>query len=280
VSWLGTLRFRLRGAWVARFRSYGPAEFAAALEGLGVRRGDVLMVHASLNPHGGYTGTPSQMVAALKEAVGVHGLLVMPSMPYSDSTRAYLQRGEPLRLRTTPSRMGLLSEVFRRGREVRRSPSPGHPLLAWGSRAGDFIEGHERTPHSFGSESPFQRLLDWDGKLLCIDAGLEAITFTHFLEHRHRERLPFALYDPEPLVGRLFDETGMELLVPIYVLSDESRRRRSEMLFWRPAQQRGVVHERRVGNTILRLLRCRDLTTEFDALCESGRHWFNVPADT
>jgi aminoglycoside 3-N-acetyltransferase len=276
MSWLGRVRFRLWGAYVARFRRYDAARFASVLQRLGVRPGDALMVHAALRPDSGYTGTPAQMIAALKAAVGEQGLLVMPSMTYSDSTQAFLLRGEPVRQRTSASRMGLLSEVFRRGKGVLRSLNPAHPLLAWGEGAAGFVAGHEQVDRSFGDGSPFGRLLERKAKLLCIEAPLESITYTHFLEDRHRERLPLALYHPQPIDGVIIDAAGVPHTVPTRVLSDASRQRRDEQPLWQLARRRGVVHELRVGNTTLRLLACTELTALFDAEFEAGRHWFTA----
>lgn len=274
MSWLGQLRYRLRGAFVARFRSYGAEAFAAALQRLGVARGDALMVHASLHPHSGYTGRPADLVRVLKEAVGPEGLLVMPSMTYSDSTKAFLLRGEVVRQRTSASRMGLLSEVFRRGKDVRRSLSPAHPLLAWGADAEGFVAGHEKADRSFGEQSPFHRLLDRDAKVLCIDSAPESVTFTHHLEDRHRTRLPFALYDPQPLEGRIVDAAGQMHVVPTYVLSDQSRRRRREEILWRRAARDGLLRRARVGNTTLLLMRCRAMADLTDRMFAAGESFF------
>ena len=193
MSLLRQWRFRAKAAWVARFRSFDAPALSRALREMGVRQGDWLMVHAALPALSGYVGRPVELIAALKDAVGPQGLLVMPSMTYTDSSRAYLQRGEPLKLRFSPSRMGLVSEVFRRGKDVLRSASPTHPLLAWGATAESFVQGHAETDRPFGPHSPFQRLLERQAKVLCIGAGPEAITFTHFLEDRLASALQFPL---------------------------------------------------------------------------------------
>ena len=269
-------RFRLHAAWVARFRRFDAEAFGHALQGLGVARGDWLMVHASLTALSGYTGRPVEIVEALKAAVGEEGLLVMPSMTYTDSSKAYLMRGEPLKLRHSPSRMGLVSEVFRRGRGVVRSASPPHPLLAWGADAAAFVDGHERTDRPFGAASPFQRLLERPAKLLCVGTGPESITFTHFLEDRLAAALPFPLYEPEALIGEVIDADGARRKVPTRVLSDESRQRRDESPLWRRATQRGVLRQGRVGNTALLLLDAGALARLIDQEGPAGRLMFRL----
>ncbi|MEH6814112.1 MAG: AAC(3) family N-acetyltransferase, partial [Motiliproteus sp.] len=135
------------------------------------------------------------MIQALKQAVGPQGLLVMTSMPYqNESSREFLERGGKINIRRSPSKMGLLSEVFRRNKETVRSLSPTHPLLAWGTEADAFIAGHDQASSPFGPVSPFQKLLERDAKVLCIDAPFSTVTFTHFVEDRIANNLPYPLY--------------------------------------------------------------------------------------
>ena len=276
MSWLGKSRFRLTGFVVRHFMTYDTDSFAKTLSELGVVPGDVLMVHSSLHANSGYRDRPVDMIGALKMAVGTRGLLVMPSMTYTDSSKAFLGRGEPMNQRRSPSKMGLLTEVFRRGKDVRRSLSPTHPLLAWGERAESFLDRHEKTDRSFGPASPFQRLLDLDGKVLCIDAVPETVTFTHFLEDRIQDKLPFQFYDEAHHVGKVVDSEGRTLEVPTRVLSEESRRRRREGALWENARRRRVTRYARVGNTRLMLLRCRELADLVDEMTANGESLFST----
>ncbi len=278
MSRLGQVRFKLWGIVVEHFLAYDTPAFVRALSELEIHEGDVLMVHSSVSAHSGYQDRPLDMIGALKAAVGPDGLLVMPSMTYTDSSKAFLLRGAEMNVRRSASQMGLLTEVFRRGRDVRRSLSPTHPLLAWGGRAEHFLAGHHETDRPFGPDSPFQRLLDLDGKVLCIDAVPETVTFTHFLEDRIHDRLPFALYERERYTGKVIDADGRPHLVPTRVLSDESRRRRREDLLWKKARMLGITRRMRVGNTSLMLLRCRELTALVERMYSDGQSLFSDTA--
>jgi aminoglycoside 3-N-acetyltransferase len=197
---------------------------------------------------------------------------VMPSMTYTDSSKDFLLRGEAMKLRHSPSRMGLLSEVFRRGKDMQRSLSPTHPLLAWGPSSEVFVADHDKTDRPFGPDSPFQRLLDLDGKVLCIDAASETITFTHFLEDRIRDRLPFDLYEAEHYPGKVVDAADVVRFIPTLVLSDESRRRRNERVLWKE----GVLRHKRVGNSTLSVVGCRELARFVDDADRDGSLIFDV----
>lgn len=276
MSWRGRLRHRVERLLAEHILRYDTAAFSHALTRLGVSRGDILMVHASQKQNSGFSGRPIDIVRALQEAVGDDGLVVMPSMTYTDSSEAFLQRETAMNVRTSPSKMGLISEVFRRGKGVERSLSPTHPLLVWGGRAAQFVQGHEQTDRPFGPDSPFQRLLDQNAKILCIDAIPETITYTHFLEDRIQHRLTFDLYEPDTLVGIVIDRQGNEYKVPTRVLSDESRARRREDVLWRTARKQRILVSKRVGNTTLSLVGCRELAALLDTLYDQGQSIFEL----
>ena len=212
--------------------SYGEAELLQALHSLSIHQGDTLMVHASWHANNCFRGTPMDFIAALKTAVGPNGLLTMTSLPYHNQSSAdYLAQGQPMDIRRTPSRMGLLTEVFRRDPETKRSLSPTHPVLAWGENAAEFVADHDKIEIPFGPTSPFERLVERDGKILLVDASLASITFTHYLEDRFKDRLPASLYEPEPMDGRVIDEDGNLIGVPTYVISKRANAARNENAF-------------------------------------------------
>ena len=276
MTFLGRLKREARAAIVPRFFSYDTVQFEQTLSDLGISVGDRLMVHASWRPHNGYAGSPIDMVRALKQTVGPEGLLIMPSLTYLDSSKAFLTRCETMKVAKSPSRMGLLTEIFRRGKDVQRSLSPTHPLLACGVQSRAFLSDHDKTDRPFGPASPFAKLLNSEGKILCIDAVNETITFVHFLEDRVQEQLPFPLYEQEHYTGRVIDADGNLRIVPTRVLSDISRTLRREEKLWAAAKNLGILHRRRVGNTRLMLVKCRDLTALVDSMYESGGSYFEA----
>ena len=124
-------RWLLKTLW-----RYNQAALVRKLRAQGIAQGDTLVVHASWKNDNGFSGSAKDFIDALKMLVGNDGLLIMMSMPYQNqSTRDYLAQGKVFNVNRTPSMMGLLSEVFRRGQGVVRSVNAAHPLLAWGHDA-------------------------------------------------------------------------------------------------------------------------------------------------
>ncbi len=278
MNLLKHLKTKFKPFIIHKFFSYDPDRLRAMLDRLGVVPGDALMVHASWLPHNGFQGRPVDMIRCLQAAVGEEGLLVMPSLTYqNESSRDFLARGVAVDIRRSPSQMGLLTEVFRRGKAVRRSLNPTHPLLAWGARADWFLAGHEEALEPCGCQSPFARLLELNGKILTIDAPFSTITFTHFVEDRIAPRLPFPLYETEPLVGSVIDYEGRRREIPARVISDTANRLRREPHLIAALEQEKILRRARVGNTRLLLVGCQAMTECVDRMMARGESFFDNP---
>lgn len=272
------LRQKLKTAVVTHFLSYDAEDLKRFLTGIGVRHGDTLMLHSSWLPLNGFKGTPAQFNSALREHLGPEGLLVMPSLTYHNQSSAeFLAGGKPMDVRRSPSAMGLLSEVFRRNKETTRSLSPTHPLLAWGKDAPDFIANHEKTDRPFGPASPFAKLLERNALLLCLDVGFSSITFTHFVEDRLQDTLPFPLYEAEPMTGTVIDREGQRIECPVKVLSAIANRQRREPRLIEHLTQADMLKQQRLGNSRMTCIRATDLLAGADSLARRGVHFFDPP---
>jgi aminoglycoside 3-N-acetyltransferase len=257
--------------------SYDASGFISALEKLGISKSDCVMTHSSWLPFNGFKGRPIDMIEALKHTIGPQGLLVMPTLTYQNqSSRDFLLSGKPMNVRHSPSMMGLLSEVFRRGKDVHRSLSPTHPLAAWGEGAEAFLAKHEDCLSPFGPRSPFDKLLRLNGKILCIDAPFSTVTFTHFLEDRIAPFFPFELYEPDPLLGKVIDYDGHTLEIPVKVLSAQANSLRREQILVDELNRCNIIKRQRIGNTHILLIDCKEMTECVDEMTKKGTIFFEL----
>lgn len=223
----------------------------------GIQAGDTLVVHSSWLTENGFVGTPLDFINALKKVVSDEGLLVMMSMPYHNQSSAeFIRSGGVVKVKRSPSKMGLLTEVFRRGRDTLRSRSPTHPLLAWGKDAESFLADHINCEAPFGQGSPFEKMLLRGAKIVAVDAPFSTITYTHFLEDSISDALPFTLYEKERLVGKVIDEQGQEYDVPVKVLSTEANARRRDQKLLDFFESERIVKHKRLGATRFIFVEC------------------------
>jgi aminoglycoside 3-N-acetyltransferase len=140
---------------------------------LGVRRGGVLLVHASFRAVRPIEEGPAGLIAGLRAALGPHGTLVMPSMTDGESVF------DP---RTTPTTdMGIVAETFWRKRGVVRSAHPGGSFAAEGPHA-DAICAPQPLSPPHGPDSPVGRVHDLDGQVLLLGVGHGEDTTLHLAE--------------------------------------------------------------------------------------------------
>ena len=140
----------------------------------GVKRGDVLIVHSSMKSLGSVEGGPAAVVRALQQAVGEEGTLLMPvfTSPQPDGIFHHA---------ATPSRTGLITEKFRTTPGTLRSRHPTHSVAAWGRRAAEFVEGHDRTS-GLGVGSPFHKAAQAGADVLMIGCTLTSCSLVHVSE--------------------------------------------------------------------------------------------------
>lgn len=151
-----------------------PAELTADLVTLGVRPGDLLMVHVSLRRIGPVVGGADGVVDALLATVGADGT-VLVNVGVADD-------GEPFAAERTPSDPdnGVFAEVFRRRAVV--SDHPEGRLGAIGPGATALLSDVPWDDY-YGPGSPLERLVDDGGRVVLLGSDLEHVTLIHLAEY-------------------------------------------------------------------------------------------------
>lgn len=230
------------------------AAVAEQLRELGVREGDVLLVHASYSAVRPIQGGPEGLLAGLRQAVGPNGTLAMPSYTGDDD--------RPFDRDSTPAapELGILADLFWRQPGVLRSDHP-FAFAAAGPRAPEITTDPVAFP-PHGRASPVGRVHEAGGKVLLLGVGHEANTTIHLAE-----LLAGAPYRVARHITLL--QNGRPLRVE-YEENDHCCQRFALADNWLRA--RGAQAEGRVGYGTARLIRSRevvDAVTEnlLDATC-------------
>jgi len=149
----------------------GKGRIAADLRQLGLREGDIVLVHSSLSSVGRVEGGAEAVIEALLEVVGPSGTLMMPSFHW-------VQPYDP----NLPSKMGVISERFRNWPGVVRGFHPSHPANAIGPKAEVLLKDHLKSPTACGRETPFGRLIEMGGRILMLGVENDRNTAMHTIE--------------------------------------------------------------------------------------------------
>jgi len=191
---------------------------------LGVESGDILFIHSSFKSLGPVDGGASTVVAALEDAVGPDGLVLMPSFSLVPGDKD-LRAAKWDRV-TTPSTVGWLTEYFRQMPGTVRSDHYSHAVAARGRRAVEFASGHlsnagfsspwDRAPwgKTYGFNSPMYRAYAAGGKMVMLGTDYQTSTYIHMVEVFHWQRLrsvaPQCPYPSlkRPELGAWWDRAG------------------------------------------------------------------------
>lgn len=220
------------------------------LRELGLCRGDVVQVHSSLSSFGRVEGGAEAVIVALMEVLSEAGTLMMPS--YGDFQGGEYGKAQAegviFDVRTSPSKMGRITDVFWRMPNVRRSIHPTHCTAAWGRQRDEMLAGHERCLQSCGYGTPLWKLKEAGGKILLIGVDHRNNTFIHMIE----DTGPTPSTSKIRFEPKVMDYDGKVVAVPTHPhLPGLGRRFAIADEFCR---ERGVQGEITIGASRLRLI--------------------------
>lgn len=183
-----------------------------ALRENGLSNGSVAMVHSSLSKLGNVEGGAPTVIRALLEVLGDDGTLVMPSFPALGYTYDYLRTNPAFDVRHTPSRMGVVTETFRKIKGVKRSLHPTDPVCAIGKETKYLLKGHFLQPTPYNENSPFYKLILLKGKIVLLGTKLDTVTNLHVPEDMIQD-FKYPVYHSNIFRVKVRDEVGIERLV-------------------------------------------------------------------
>ena len=258
-----------------RLFSYNSEKLKRAFRELGIERGDTILVHSSFNFFNGFQGNPQDVIYCLINLLGENGNLLMVSLPYESSSYEYLRKGPVFDVRSTPSKMGILSEIFRRKEGVFRSLHPTHPLLAFGKDAAWIVEGHHKCLYPCGKDTPFDKFRSRNGKVLFFDVPFGTFTFIHYIEDEIKDMLPFQLYRNEPMTARVLGYNGDEFIVKTFTFGDFAVKNRNPSVLEDFLLKKKMLKKVRIGKTKLMLVSAEDAVECAWKMTEQNLYFYN-----
>lgn len=168
-------------------------ELRTVLVQLGFERGRVVWVHSVWNEFYNLNARPSEVIGVMRDLLGPDGTLVMPAFPVDQDPDKVLEIDD------APSQTGLLTEVFRRGRDVERSIHLTSSVCAVGPAANFMLRDHHHDLFPWGPKTPYCRATEVDARIVALGSPYltRHLTLLHAVE--------CLLYDEVPFFQRVFD---------------------------------------------------------------------------
>lgn len=232
-------------------------ELAVSFRELGVEGGDTLLVHSAYKSLGPVRGGPTTVIAALREALGEDGTLIMPTFNFG------FCEGEPFDVRKTPSHMGVLTELVRNDPRSKRVEHPIHSFAVLGAKADEAASISD--PSSFGAGSLFGHLREWDAKIMIIGLAYnDSMTFFHHVEEQQGVDYRYL----KSFSGTVTDAAGesLERTVTMYVRDLDLGVLTSVDAMGELLANKGLIRSARIGQADARIMQARAI---FEATAEA-----------
>lgn len=189
------------------------------LKTLGVRGGEILMLHASLRAVGcarsqGVEQGAERLLDAITGVLGPSGTLLMvlgtdsPSEwlnehPIAERARR-AESATPYDPGTAPAlpEVGWVAEAFRQRPGTLVSANPSGRFAAWGARAAELLRDQPHNDY-YGPGSPLEKLCAEGGRVLRIGASPDTTTVLHYAEYlahvpdKRRTRWDYLVHGPD-----------------------------------------------------------------------------------
>lgn len=161
---------------------------------IGIKNGDVVLVHSSLSKIGHLKDGPKTFVDALINVVGKEGTVLMPTSPNAVFQADYIRENKVFDVLNSPSKTGKITEYFRTLPGVKRSLHPTEPVSGIGANIDYFLDEHFGGLTPYTSKSPFYKVSEKSGKILYVGVTLSmAGTNLHTLEDTVEFKFPIYL---------------------------------------------------------------------------------------
>ena len=235
----------------------------AALERLGVRKGDMLLVHSSLSACGRIVGGAQTIIEAIIEAVGPDGNFFVPTFQRSECylngiNKRWDHRPSDSRDRASEAVrwVGTLPlEFMRLYPDAPRGVHLSHSWAGWGKRAAEVLSRQTEDEPPFSDNSCPLVVKDLGGKILLFGSPVGHTSFVHCFEtHYNLPGLGPSYYDvrlPDGKITWKFVPKGLPGPREFYSKDENAR-------FFREAVARGLeIRREALGVGELKLMDCR-----------------------
>lgn len=194
--------------------NYSKQQLKDQLESMGLKGDETILIHSSMKAIGAVDGGADTVLDVWMEYFK-NGLLLLPTHTWK-TVNADNPVYNPY---TTPSCVGLLTNMFMKRDGVIRSLHPTHSMSGYGKNAAEYLAGEEynNTPCTPGG--CYDRLKEVGGKVLLVGVGHERNTYIHSVEEVLN--VPNRLSDmPMELVIELQEESNNSGKLPPYNRDD------------------------------------------------------------
>ena len=166
-------------------------------------------------------------VDLLIDFLGGDCTLVVPSFPFATNQEYadYVSRDVYYDVESTPARINLFGEIFRRRPDVHRSLNPILPVSAIGPLADEIVAESYLDEMPFGNSSSFRKMSQHRTYVVGIGVDLNTNSFIHLIDDEFTDLLPVRMYSEDPVTAHLFRGKTLISVRRYFYITPELRKR-------------------------------------------------------
>lgn len=203
-------------------------QVVTSLREMGLKEGDIVLLHSALSSIGRVDGGAETVVAAFIEILGNAGTLVVP----------------------ISGAMGIITEVVKNNPNSVKSIHPKASVAAIGSHAKEICKDHWKAETSHGENTPYTRIAKMGGYVCLLGVDQDRNTSLHTAEALLR--LPYLVRTEEVT----FDTPEGEITKSWLYFPGQHR---NFIGLDRAFRESGGMRVGRVGSSVVRLIRAQDM---------------------
>jgi len=223
---------------------------------LGITKGDVLFIHSSLRSIGYVEGGPDAVIDAFLDVIGKEGTLIIPT--YSNKGTMYntcIDKKYIFDLKKSKTNLGAIPSTFLKRKGICRSIHPTHSVSAIGKHAKEITNTHHIDNKTYGVNSPWEKILEFSGKILGIGVSLHINAQYHYLEDILGDKFPLKVKVDKIFTLKCKIEKKKHINVSVQPLDPEVAKTRIDIkensfirdYFWEIYEKLGILKIGKIG---------------------------------
>lgn len=255
-------------------KKYTAGDLLAVMQAMGLKRGSIVCIHASMKEFYNYTGTAVELIEGLLKIIGPEGTLAMPAFPAYRYLRDPDYIFNPHRDQTGA---GYLAETFRTYPGVKRSLNVQHAVCAIGKEADYLLKDHLDGHDCWDKTSPWYRLCELNALIFNLGMPRAYIgTFHHCVESLLRCEHPYwAQFFNKTQSYRYYDALGQIRTYSTRVSRLERRTRESKVTRFFTAEDWQI---RKISNLEIKVFYSKPCLDKMVSLGRKGITVYYIPS--
>ena len=256
-------------------RKYNAKEFADAMKLAGLKEGDTILMQSSWAEFYNCTDSPKAVIDELLNVIGPNGTLCMACMPL-------LLNGRIFNLKKTPSKAGILSDLYRRYPDVIRSKNVRHSVCGTGPNAQYLLGEHHLGDTAWDEYSPYYRLSKVDGKIFTVGLGRYWVgTIIHCVEALLRGKVQYYtdMFFSEKTEYKYIDYDGVEKSYWNYDMPENGKHMRRQSFIKEEYIFRRYLHPTysKISNLQIESYEAKEVIETLTSLARKGTDVYIMP---